>query len=66
MIWFFDREGQRLRYEIRRTADDQGYELEVSYPDGRTEVEQMVEPSDLLQRCADLAKTLKADGWRVG
>jgi hypothetical protein len=66
MIWFFDREGQRLRYEIRRTADDQGYEVEVSYPDGRTEVEQMVEPSDLLQRCADLAKTLKADGWRVG
>lgn len=66
MIWFFDRDGQRLRYEIRRTADDQGYELEVSYPDGRTEVEQMVEPSDLLQRCADLAKTLKEDGWRAG
>ena len=66
MIWFFDREGQRLRYEIRRTADDQGYELEVSYPDGRTEVEQMIEPSDLLQRCADLARTLKDEGWRVG
>jgi hypothetical protein len=66
MIWFFDREGQRLRYEIRRTADDQGYELEVSYPDGRKEVEQMVEPSDLLQRCADLAKSLNEEGWRVG
>ena len=66
MIWFFDRQGQRLRYEIRRTAADDGYELVVVYPDGRTEVEQMVEPSDLLKRCTELAEALKEEGWKVG
>jgi len=65
MIWFFDREGERVRYEIRRAADE-GYELEVTYPDGRTEVEQMVEPSDLLRRCTELAKALEEDGWKAG
>lgn len=65
MTWFFDREGQRLRYEIRRTATEDAYELQVVFPDGRTEVERMLEPSDLLKRCAELAQALKAQGWRA-
>ena len=66
MIWFFDRNGQRLRYEIRRTSDREAYELVVTYPDGRTEIEQMVEPSELLKRCAELAESLQDEGWKVG
>jgi hypothetical protein len=65
MIWFFDREGQRVRYEIRRMPTEEGYELEVTYPDGHSQVEQMAEPSDLLRRCAELAKALEGDGWRA-
>lgn len=66
MIWFFDREGQRLRYEIRRTPTDDGYELEIMYPDGRVEVERMADASDLLRRCSELAHQLKEQGWRAG
>lgn len=66
MIWFFDRDGQRLRYEIRRTTAGDGYELEVTFPDGRTEVEHMQDAADLLRRCAELAQTLKSEGWRAG
>jgi hypothetical protein len=66
VIWFFDRNGQRLRYEIRRNSDTDGYELVVTYPDGRTESEQMEEPSALLKRCAELAENLKHEGWTVG
>jgi hypothetical protein len=66
MIWFFDRHGQRLRYEIRRNAVGDGYDLVVGHPDGRTEVEQMLHPSDLLKRCAELAEDLKHDGWKRG
>ena len=65
MIWTFDRQGKRLRYEIRRNAAGDAYELAVTYPDGRTEVEQMHEPSDLLKRCAELAESLKSQGWRL-
>ena len=32
MIWFFEQQGQRLQYEIRREAHGDGYELTVSYP----------------------------------
>jgi hypothetical protein len=63
MIWFFDRQGQRLQYEIRRKNTGDAYELVVSYPDGRQAVEQMIDPSDLLKRCAELADTLREQGW---
>ena len=66
MIWFFDRNGLRLRYEIRRSTTGAGYELVVTHPDGRTEVEEMLEPSDLLKRCAELAHDLREEGWRRG
>lgn len=66
MIWFFDRNGQRLRYEIRRNGVSDAYELAVTFPDGRTEVERMEEPSDLLKRCAELAEDLKEEGWQAG
>jgi hypothetical protein len=66
VIWFFDRNGQQLRYEIRRSMDSDAYELAVTYPDGHTEIEEMKEPSDLLKRCAELAEDLKQEGWKVG
>jgi hypothetical protein len=66
VIWFFDRNGQRLRYQIRRSEESDGYELAVTYPDGRVEVEEMREPSDLLKRCAELAEDLREEGWQVG
>jgi hypothetical protein len=56
MIWFFDRHGQRLRYEIRRKEAGDGYELVIGYPDGHTEIEEML----------DLAESLKQEGWKVG
>lgn len=65
MIWFFDRQGERLRYEIRRSDAGDAYELVISYPDGRTDVEKMIDPSDLLKRCTELAETLKGQGWQA-
>jgi hypothetical protein len=64
MVWFFSRDGERLRYEIRRTADDAGYELAVAFPDGRVEIEELNDPAALLDRCAELAQGLKREGWR--
>jgi hypothetical protein len=63
MVWVFERNGQRLRYEIRRRDGGDGYELVVSYPDRRSDVEHLLEPLDLLRRCAEVGAKLKADGW---
>jgi hypothetical protein len=64
MIWFFARDAERLRYEIRRAADDESYELAVEFPDGTAEVEEVRDPADLLARCAERALGLKDAGWR--
>jgi hypothetical protein len=64
MIWFFDRDGQRLRYEIRYAGAGAAYEIAITYPDGRTQVEQIQDAVDLLQRCAVVARALKDEGWK--
>jgi hypothetical protein len=65
MIWFFDRGTERLRYEIRRAADDEAYELQVTFPDGRTQTEQTPDAAELLERCSALARRLEEQGWRA-
>ena len=63
MIWFFERPGERLQCEIRRSAAGHGYELIWSAGDGRMHVEQSEDPEELIQRRRALENWLKLDGW---
>jgi hypothetical protein len=63
MMWFFAREGERLRYEIRYGGTGVAYEIAVTYPDGRTQTEQIQDAVDLLDRCARVARALIDQGW---
>jgi hypothetical protein len=63
MIWFFERQDARLLYEIRRQMDGDDYELVVTFPDGRQEVEQFVDPGALIARSQQLQDSLRAQGW---
>jgi hypothetical protein len=63
MIWFFERRDARLLYEIRRQADSDDYELVVTFPDGRQEVEKFEDPHALIERSERLQDTLRAQGW---
>jgi len=65
MVWFFARDGLRLRYEIRRAPGADLYELEVTFPDGRTETQQTPDAAELLERCAELGRMLKNTGWQA-
>jgi hypothetical protein len=64
MIWFFDRAGERLRYEIRRSVDQNAYELVLTFPDGRKQ-SKLLTAAELLERCAELGRDLKQQGWRA-
>jgi hypothetical protein len=64
MIWFFQRHHSRLHYEIRRQTDGQDYELVITHPDGRQEVEQYADASALLERSMRLEDSLIAAGWQ--
>lgn len=63
MIWFFERQTSRLLYEIRRQVDGHDYELVVTFPDGRQEVEKFKDAMALIERSHRLQESLKADGW---
>jgi hypothetical protein len=64
MLWFFARHEAQLHYEIRRQQDSDDYEIVITHPDGRQEIEQYSDTSRLLRRSADIQETLRADGWQ--
>ena len=65
MIWFFDREGQRLRYEISRDRAVGRYRVVITKPDGSESIEEVDEPTELIERSVQLMNSLRVDGWNV-
>jgi hypothetical protein len=65
MIWFFDRDGERLRYEISRDRVGGRYRVIITRPDGSESVEEVEEPGQLIERSVELMNSLRGDGWHV-
>jgi hypothetical protein len=65
MIWFFERQQARLSYEIRRATDGQDYELVITHPDGRQQVEAFSDTTGLMERSVSLRDALASAGWRA-
>jgi hypothetical protein len=65
MIWFFARDGQQLRYEIIRGRADGLYRVVITHPDGTESVEEVKEPTELIERSARLMNELRSEGWKV-
>jgi len=65
MLWFFEKQDAWLHYEIRRQADGDAYELVITHPDGRQDVERYGKPSDVVERSKRLQQALKEAGWHA-
>ena len=65
MIWFFDKEGERLRYEIAHDRTSGKYRVIVTHPDGSESVEEVDQPTDLIERSVQLMNNLRTEGWKV-
>ena len=65
VIWFFDKDGKKLRYEMTRQGVTGPYRLVVTDPDGLVSIEEVQEPLELIQRSLHLVNSLKNQGWRV-
>jgi hypothetical protein len=63
MIWFFDRDGERLRYEIQRERGR--YRVVITRPDGTESIEEVDEPTELIERSVQSMNSLRGDGWKV-
>ena len=64
MLWFFEKHQAKLRYEIRRQNDGQGFELVITNPDGRQDIELYRDAVELLERSVRLQDSLIEAGWR--
>ena len=65
MIWFFDKDDQRLRYEISHDRSTGRYRVVVRRPDGSEYVEEIDQPADLIEKSVQLMNTLRTEGWKV-
>jgi hypothetical protein len=65
VTWFFDRDGQKLRYEISRDQTGNAYRLVITQPDGREAIEEVGEPAALIERSVQLMNSLRRDGWHI-
>jgi hypothetical protein len=63
MIWFYQRDGEQLYYEIRLRQDGPGFELGISYPEGRVRVERFETEDALASRFLELQQSLQLEGW---
>jgi hypothetical protein len=65
VIWFFDRDGEKLRYEVTRDRAAGRYRLVITRPDGSESVEEVDQPTELIERSVQLMNSLRGDGWHV-
>ena len=66
VIWFFDREGERLRYEICRDDESGAYVVVVTAPDGSERIERLDKPTQLIERSTEEMRQLHDEGWKLG
>ena len=64
MLWFFEKRRARLHYEIRPQPDGPDYELAITFPDGRQEIERFSDPDAVVERSLALQLTLIKAGWQ--
>lgn len=65
MVWFYERQGGLLRYEIRRGPENRGYELVITYPNGDEEIRRYHHPRALLDGMFRIQRALLEAGWRL-
>lgn len=63
MIWFYQRGGQHLYYEVRLRQDGPGFELGIWYPEGTVLTEHFESEDALAERFVDLQTHLSREGW---
>jgi hypothetical protein len=66
VIWFFDKNGEKIRYEISHERRGGRYRVVITHPDGSQSVAEVDEPTELITRSVQLMNALRSDGWQVG
>ena len=63
MIWFYSRDDQRIRLEMRYDNDTGEFLVVISHPDGRHETERFADLSGFSKSVVALEQLLKDEHW---
>ena len=63
VIWFYERQGEHLRCEIRQLIEGDRFALVVTMPDGTERTELFDDGASLNRRSLELEKMLTEKGW---
>jgi hypothetical protein len=63
VIWFYERQGEHLRCEIRQQIEGDRFALVVTMPDGTERTEMFDDSYALNRRSRELEKMLTEKGW---
>jgi hypothetical protein len=66
VIWLFDRDGEKIAYEICRDDVGEGFLLVMTAASGQKRVERIEHATELIERSIDQMRRLCEDGWKVG
>jgi hypothetical protein len=64
MIWFLDRAGEQLSYEICQKGEGR-YLLVIKGADGSERIEEIDEPTELIERSVTYMQHFHNHGWSV-
>ena len=63
VIWFYERNGEHLRCEIRQLIEGDKFALVVTMPDGSERTEIFEDSGSLNRRSVELGEMLTTKGW---
>jgi hypothetical protein len=63
VIWFYERQGEHLRCEIRQLIEGDRFALVVTMPDGSERTEFFDDGGALNRRSVELEQMLRTKGW---
>ena len=63
VIWFYERNGEHLRCEIRQQIEGDRFALVVTLPDGTERVEMFDDSYALNRRSMEIERMLSGKGW---
>lgn len=63
VIWFYEKNGEHLRCEVRHLVEGDRFDLVIIEPDGQERVETFEDSSQLSRRSAELEREWRAMGW---
>jgi hypothetical protein len=66
VIWFFDRDGDKIKYEICRDEEGNGFLLVMTSSSGHQRVDRIAQATELIERSTQQMRQLQDDGWKIG